>query len=375
MPESPAIEVVAVDVDARPYPAVIVEDLHCRRLDIADLGRLVRHEKFVVGTAWTVASDGALNLFVAVQRPVLCAFTLRFGAHVIPSLREVVRRGGFVLCTTTSKSASNQQLLVFLEAAGALARVLKSASLQDVPPLGACKVLVVSNDTEYAYLLPFVFRKVELATYVCGESDAVTAVAEHRPDILLVDARRGALGAASIELFARLRKQTPVPILALIDLGDQTHGLSALENGVDDVVYVSSGAPEMLGRLLLHLQRKGKLDSGVSVVLPPTLGSVEAGPLSLSILDGALWNGFKWHRLTPCQVRLMIPLMESPGVFRPFTDLVSRARDNGAPSAAALISVVISLQVVLAAQVTSCEPCRVEINESSVRLALPGDVS
>jgi hypothetical protein len=157
MPESPVIEVVAIDVNARPYPAVIVEDLHRRRLDIADLGRLVRHEEFGVGTSWTAASDGALNYFVAVQRPVLCAFTLRFSPDVVPSLREVVRRGGFVLCTTTTKYASNQQLLVFLEAAGALARVLKSASLVDVPSLGASTVLVVSSDTEYANLLPFLF--------------------------------------------------------------------------------------------------------------------------------------------------------------------------------------------------------------------------
>jgi hypothetical protein len=148
MPESPVIEVVAIDVNARPYPAVIVEDLHRRRLDIADLGRLVRHEEFGVGTSWIAARDGALNYFVAVQRPVLCAFTLRFSPDVVPSLREVVRRGGFVLCTTTTKYASNQQLLVFLEAAGALARVLKSASLVE---------LVVSSDTEYANLLPFLF--------------------------------------------------------------------------------------------------------------------------------------------------------------------------------------------------------------------------
>jgi DNA-binding response OmpR family regulator len=371
MPESSAINVVALDLNARPYPAAIVEELHRTRLDIADLGRLVRHEHFVAGSAWSTAGDGAVHYRVSVQRPVSCEFTLRFTAELVPLLTEVVRRGGMVLCTTKSGHAPNQELLVFLEAAGALARILRSATGGAVAPLGACTLLVVSDDHEYASLLPFLFRKVELTTRISGGGGALIAIEEQQPDIVLVDVRRGALGSGAMELFASMRRRTPVPMLALVDLGDEKQAVGALENGVDDVVYASSGGPELLGRMLLHLLRKGTLDASASVVLPPTVGRVEAGPLVLSVLDRALWNGFRWHRITAPQVRLILPLMESPGIFVPLGDLMSQVQDAAAPSPATLVSVVTFLQSILAGCVDPFDTCRLEITDSGVRLVLP----
>jgi two-component system KDP operon response regulator KdpE len=86
-----------------------------------------------------------------------------------------------------------------------------------------------------------------------GEA-ALTAVADHRPDIVLLDL--GLPGLDGIEVLHGVRGWTDVPVIVLTVRDRETDKVEALDAGADDYVTKPFGMNELLARLRAQLRRR-----------------------------------------------------------------------------------------------------------------------
>jgi two-component system KDP operon response regulator KdpE len=93
------------------------------------------------------------------------------------------------------------------------------------------------------------YRVVEAAT---GQT-ALTAVADHHPDVVLLDL--GLPGLDGIDVLHGLRGWTDVPVIVLTVRERETDKVEALDAGADDYVTKPFGMNELLARLRAQLRR------------------------------------------------------------------------------------------------------------------------
>lgn len=82
---------------------------------------------------------------------------------------------------------------------------------------------------------------------------ALTAVADHRPDVVLLDL--GLPGLDGIEVLHGLRGWTDVPVIVLTVRDREADKVEALDAGADDYVTKPFGMNELLARLRAQLRR------------------------------------------------------------------------------------------------------------------------
>jgi two-component system KDP operon response regulator KdpE len=82
---------------------------------------------------------------------------------------------------------------------------------------------------------------------------ALTAVADHHPDLVLLDL--GLPGLDGIEVLHGLRGWTDVPVIVLTVRDRETDKVEALDAGADDYVTKPFGMNELLARLRAQLRR------------------------------------------------------------------------------------------------------------------------
>jgi two-component system KDP operon response regulator KdpE len=93
------------------------------------------------------------------------------------------------------------------------------------------------------------YRVVEAGT---GQA-ALTAVADHRPDVVLLDL--GLPGLDGIDVLHGLRGWTDVPVIVLTVREREADKVEALDAGADDYVTKPFGMNELLARLRAQLRR------------------------------------------------------------------------------------------------------------------------
>jgi two-component system KDP operon response regulator KdpE len=126
-------------------------------------------------------------------------------------------------------------------------------------------VLVIEDDKAIQSVLRMLFeangfRVVIAATAVRGEQDAKV----HRPDVVVVDL--GLPDRDGIEVIARIRKWSPVPVLVLTARTDEAQRLEAFEKGADDYVTKPFSAPELLARVRAAVRRHVRADFPMGIL-------------------------------------------------------------------------------------------------------------
>jgi two-component system KDP operon response regulator KdpE len=94
-------------------------------------------------------------------------------------------------------------------------------------------------------------------------ADALTAVVNHRPDVVILD-----LGLPDIEgteVTARLREWTQLPIIILSVRGQETDKITALDAGADDYLTKPFSAGELMARIRVVLRRVANINQTESV--------------------------------------------------------------------------------------------------------------
>jgi DNA-binding response OmpR family regulator len=135
--------------------------------------------------------------------------------------------------------------------------------------------------------------------------DAVTALADRRPHLAIIDAD---IGNGSV--FGWLEETTVrddrLPLLALTRRGDLQTKLAAFEWGVDDIVTVPFSPEELLARVLAIMRRA----YGESAVFTPV---IRIGELEIDILHRRVRAGESELRLTSLEQSLLYLLAANAG--------------------------------------------------------------
>jgi two-component system KDP operon response regulator KdpE len=115
-------------------------------------------------------------------------------------------------------------------------------------------VLVVDDEPQIRRALRTNLTVRGYRVFEAGDGQAaLTAVADHRPDVVLLDL--GLPGLDGIEVLHGLRGWTDVPVIVLTVRDREADKVEALDAGADDYVTKPFGMNELLARLRAQLRR------------------------------------------------------------------------------------------------------------------------
>ena len=169
--------------------------------------------------------------------------------------------------------------------------------------MSGARILVVDDDPA---ILRGVRRALEARQYsvraLADGSEVLAALAEFRPDVILLDLVLP--DTDGIALCRLVRARSDVPILLLSATGDDAKKVEALDEGADDYLTKPFSMDELLARVRVHLRRTVGVTRGTQLV---------AGPLTLDVASHAVAvDGVAVH-LTPKEFELCRLLLQEQG--------------------------------------------------------------
>ena len=163
------------------------------------------------------------------------------------------------------------------------------------------RVLVVDDDQALAEMLGIVLRAEGFdVVHVDNGLDAVPALREHRPDLVLLDVMLP--GIDGLEVCRRIRAESGVPIVMLTARTDPLDVVLGLESGADDYVVKPFKPQELIARVRVRLRRTDESE-------PERL---TIGELSIDVAGHAVRRGEEQIPLTPLEFDLLVALARRP---------------------------------------------------------------
>jgi two-component system OmpR family response regulator len=169
-------------------------------------------------------------------------------------------------------------------------------------------VLVVDDDPHIRQLLVFALEKAGLATREAGDGEAaLAAVAEARPDLVVLDINMPKLDG--LEVCRRLRAQGDLPILFLSSRDDEIDRVLGIELGGDDYVVKPFSPREVVARVSAILRRAS---ANPPPALAPSADALAHGRLGLDLQSWtACWDA-REAPLTVTEFTILRTLMAAP---------------------------------------------------------------
>jgi two-component system KDP operon response regulator KdpE len=145
------------------------------------------------------------------------------------------------------------------------------------------------------------YRLFETGT---GE-DGLVEVASRQPDVVIVDL--GLPDIDGLEVIARLREWSTVPIIVLSARGQEQDKIKALDAGADDYLSKPFGIGELLARMRVALRHRAHVDRDSAE------STLTVGDLHIDLgRRRVLIQGAEVH-LTPIEYRLLATLVRHAG--------------------------------------------------------------
>jgi two-component system phosphate regulon response regulator PhoB len=167
-------------------------------------------------------------------------------------------------------------------------------------------ILVVEDETALVEILRYNLEKegFKVSAAVDGE-EALTAVAEHKPDLVILDWMLPLVSGLEICRQIRRKAETrDLPVIMLTARGEETDRVRGLEVGADDYVSKPFSPSELIARVRAVLRRARPAATGDMLTY--------AGVVMDLTSHRVLRNGRLIH-LGPTEFRLLRFLMERPG--------------------------------------------------------------
>jgi len=143
---------------------------------------------------------------------------------------------------------------------------------QAEPPRSKGRVLVVDDDVTVAELFRKLLVKEGYSVDVVHDGpDALEAVAEHRPDLILLDVNMP--GMSGMEVCRRVKRDLAsrlTPVVMVTGLAERERRIEGLEAGADDFLGKPVDTQELLARVasLVRMKRyTDDLDSAASIIM------------------------------------------------------------------------------------------------------------
>jgi two-component system, OmpR family, phosphate regulon response regulator PhoB len=170
----------------------------------------------------------------------------------------------------------------------------------------SARVLVVEDEEAISQLLAYNLEREGFEVAVAADGDeALEAVAERRPDIVLLDWMLPKVSGIEVCRRMRVRNETrAIPIIMLTARGEEEDRIRGLNVGADDYVTKPFSMSELAARLRAVLRRTAPAIAGdvatfADIVLDRQLCRVRRGERQI--------------HLGPTEFRLLDALMQRPG--------------------------------------------------------------
>ena len=163
------------------------------------------------------------------------------------------------------------------------------------------RILVVDDDTALAEMIGIVLRTEGFEPHFCADgAAAVEAFHSSNPDLVLLDLMLP--GMDGIEVCARIREESGVPIIMLTAKSDTSDVVKGLESGADDYVVKPFNPKELVARIRTRLRPTPETETG----------SLTVGDLVVDVTGHEVKRGDTKINLTPLEFELLLALALKP---------------------------------------------------------------
>jgi two-component system phosphate regulon response regulator PhoB len=170
----------------------------------------------------------------------------------------------------------------------------------------AARILLVEDEEAISHLIAYNLQKEGFTVAISADGDeALTAMAEERPDLVLLDWMLP--NVSGLEICRRIRARADtreIPVIMLTARGEEEDRVRGLDTGADDYVTKPFAMSELVARMRAVLRRTA----------PALAGDVAA--FADLVLDRQLCRvrrGGRDVHLGPTEFRLLDTLMQRPG--------------------------------------------------------------
>ena len=174
-------------------------------------------------------------------------------------------------------------------------------------PKSTNRILVVDDDALLADVVSRYLSREGFEVEVCTNGhDGLARALDWLPDLVVLDLMLPAL--PGLELFRRLRRVAPIPVVMLTARGSEEDRVAGLELGADDYIGKPFSPRELTARVKAVLRRA----SGGTLAVPP--GSIlRAGLLEVDLLAYQATRDGRPLMLTAKEFELLAYLIANPG--------------------------------------------------------------
>ncbi len=166
-------------------------------------------------------------------------------------------------------------------------------------------ILVIDDEPQILRALRTILieKQFRVTTANCGE-EGLTLAAANPPDLVILDL--GLPDMSGIEVCARLRAWTQVPIIVLSVRDAEQDKVAALDQGADDYLTKPFGIEELLARIRVALRHRAQAQGSRDTV-------ITAGPLSIDLARHVVTRTGADVKLTPTEFNLLAYLAANAG--------------------------------------------------------------
>jgi two-component system phosphate regulon response regulator PhoB len=167
------------------------------------------------------------------------------------------------------------------------------------------QILIVEDEKPIRDMIAFGLRRAGFDVREAEDSSGARAsIADHRPDLMLVDWMLPDQSGLELTRAVKRNKDTEdLPVIMLTARADEHDKVSGLEGGADDYVTKPFSPRELLARINAVLRRSTPAGSA---------GTIEAGGLVLDTASHRVTAGDQTVTLGPTEYRLLQFFMEHP---------------------------------------------------------------
>ncbi len=159
------------------------------------------------------------------------------------------------------------------------------------------RILLVDDDVSIQRAVAPLLRSRGYEVDVVGTgAEATHAVADHAPDLVVLDL--GLPDLEGVEVCRRIRRHSKMPIVILSARAGEAEKVAALDIGADDYVTKPFSAEELLARIRVALRRVAEAET-------PEPDRVEVGDLTIDYSRHRVVRGDDEIRLTPKEFELL----------------------------------------------------------------------
>ena len=163
------------------------------------------------------------------------------------------------------------------------------------------RILVVDDDTALAEMIGIVLRSEGFEPHFCADGgEAVAAFHSAKPDLVLLDLMLP--GMDGIEVCAKIREESGVPIIMLTARSDTADVVKGLESGADDYVVKPFNPKELVARIRTRLRPTPETSTD----------SLQVGDIVLDVAGHVVRRGEAKINLTPLEFELLLALALKP---------------------------------------------------------------